>query len=57
VGLPAVLAFAAGAFICIALGDLLPEVQFHSHDRIRLTALFLLGVGLAVAIGWLEPAH
>ncbi|GIR70570.1 MAG: hypothetical protein CM15mP74_18210 [Halieaceae bacterium] len=23
----------AGAFICIALGDLLPEVQFHSHDR------------------------
>ena len=56
-GLPAVLAFAAGAFICIALGDLLPEVQFHSHDRIRLTALFLLGVGLAIAIGWLEPAH
>jgi zinc and cadmium transporter len=55
--LPAVLAFAAGAFICIALGDLLPEVQFHSHDRIRLTALFLLGVGLAVGIGWLEPAH
>lgn len=55
--LPAVLAFAAGAFICIALGDLLPEVQFHSHDRIRLTALFLLGVGLAIAIGWFEPAH
>ena len=55
--LPAVLAFAAGAFICIALGDLLPEVQFHSHDRIRLTALFLLGVGLAVGIGWLEPTH
>jgi len=55
--LPAVLAFAAGAFICIALGDLLPEVQFHSHDRIRLTVLFLLGVGLAIAIGWFEPAH
>jgi len=55
--LPEVLAFAAGAFICIALGDLLPEVQFHSHDRLRLTALFLLGVGLAVGIGWLELAH
>lgn len=55
--LPAVLAFAAGAFICIALGDLLPEVQFHSHDSIRLTVLFLLGVGLAIAIGWFEPAH
>lgn len=55
--LPAALAFAAGAFICIALGDLLPEVQFHSHDRLRLTLLFLLGVGIAFALGWFEPAH
>ena len=55
--LPASLAFAAGAFICIALDDLLPEVQFHSHDRLRLTLLFLLGVGIAFALGWLEPAH
>lgn len=55
--LPATLAFAAGAFICIALGDLLPEVQFHSHDRLRLTLLFLLGVGVAFALGCLEPAH
>jgi len=55
--LPAILAFAAGAFVCIALGDLLPEVQFHSHDRARLTLLFLLGIGMAVAIGWFEPAH
>jgi len=55
--LPGALAFAAGAFICIALGDLLPEVQFHSHDRLRLTLLFLLGVGIAFALGWFEPAH
>ena len=55
--LPASLAFAAGAFICIALDDLLPEVQFHSHDRLRLTLLFLLGVGIAFALGWLESAH
>lgn len=55
--LPAILAFAAGAFICIALGDLLPEVQFHSHDRLRLTLLFLLGVGVAYTLGWFEPAH
>ena len=55
--LPASLAFAAGAFICIALGDLLPEVQFHSHDRLRLTLLFLLGAGVAFALGCLEPAH
>ena len=55
--LPATLAFSAGAFICIALGDLLPEVQFHSHDRVRLTLLFLLGIGLAMTLGWFEPAH
>jgi len=55
--LPAALAFSAGAFMCIALGDLLPEVQFHSHDRFKLTALFLMGIGLAFAIGTIEPPH
>ena len=43
----AALAFSAGAFICIALSDLLPEVQFHSHDRVKLTLVFLLGIGLS----------
>ena len=57
VWLPATLAFAAGAFICIALGDLLPEVQFHSHDRLRLTMLFLLGIAIAVSLGWFEGGH
>jgi zinc and cadmium transporter len=51
----AALAFSAGAFICIALSDLLPEVQFHSHDRMKLTVAFLLGIGLAYAIGGVEP--
>jgi zinc and cadmium transporter len=55
--LSGILAFAGGAFICIALSDLLPEVQFHSHDRVRLTLLFLMGIGLALGIGWFEPAH
>jgi zinc and cadmium transporter len=55
--LPAILAFAAGVFVCIALGDLLPEVQFHSHDRARLTLFFLLGICLAVAVGWMEAGH
>lgn len=55
--LPAALAFSAGAFMCIALGDLLPEVQFHAHDRGKLTLLFLVGIALAAAIGLLEPAH
>jgi zinc and cadmium transporter len=52
----AALAFSAGAFICIALSDLLPEVHFHSHDRGKLTLAFLLGIVFAYAIGSVEPA-
>lgn len=50
------LAFSAGAFICIALSDLLPEVHFHSHDKGKLTLAFMLGILLAYAIGSIEPA-
>jgi zinc and cadmium transporter len=53
----AALAFSAGAFICIALSDLLPEVHFHSHDRTKLTLAFLFGIGLAYGIGALEPGN
>jgi zinc and cadmium transporter len=53
----AALAFSAGAFICIALSDLLPEVHFHSHDRGKLTLAFLLGIALAYGIGSLEPMN
>lgn len=52
----AALAFSAGAFICIALSDLLPEVHFHSHDRGKLTLAFLLGIVIAYSIGAVEPA-
>jgi zinc and cadmium transporter len=55
--LPAALAFSAGAFICIALADLLPEVQFHSHDRFKLTASFTVGLLIALALGVLEPHY
>lgn len=48
------LAFSSGVFLCISLSDLLPEVQFHHHDRVRLTALLLLGVGVALG---LEALH
>lgn len=51
------LAFSAGVFICIALADLLPEMEFHSHNRVRLSIALLLGIGLAWAIQFLEPAH
>lgn len=40
------LAFSAGTFLCIALSDLLPELQFHSHDRVKLSLALLLGFGL-----------
>lgn len=51
----AALAFSSGAFICIALSDLLPEVQFHSHDRAKLTIVFLLGIGLSLLMA--RAAH
>jgi zinc and cadmium transporter len=49
------LAFCAGTFLCIASSDLLPELQFHSHDRLKLSIALLLGVGIAVLIGMIEP--
>lgn len=52
-----VLAFSAGVFICISLSDLLPEVQFHSHDRTKLTIALIMGVVTAYGIGLLEPEH
>ncbi len=42
------LAFAAGLFLCIALSDLLPELQFHRHDRLLLSVALVLGLSL----GW-----
>ena len=44
------LGFSAGAFLCIALGDLLPELEFHRHDRVKLTAALLAGLTLAFVI-------
>lgn len=51
------LGLSAGAFLCISLSDLLPEVQFHTHDRGWLSAALLLGVLLAYMIGLLESEH
>jgi zinc and cadmium transporter len=51
-----VLAFSAGTFVCIALSDLLPEVQFHSHDRFKLFLAVLLGAALMWATALVEPA-
>ncbi len=51
------LAFSAGVFLCISLGDLLPEIQFHDHDRVALSAALLTGVVVAWGIHFLEPTH
>ena len=51
------LGFSAGVFLCIALADILPEIQFHRHDRVKLTSALLAGVVLALAIGLFEPDH
>jgi zinc and cadmium transporter len=51
------LAFCAGTFLCIAGSDLLPELQFHSHDRLKLSVALIGGLGLAVLIGQFETGH
>jgi len=48
------LAFSAGTFLCIATSDLLPELQFHRHDRVPLSIALLLGLSVAWAIGIIE---
>ncbi|NQV25919.1 MAG: ZIP family metal transporter [Rhodopirellula sp.] len=50
------LAFSAGAFLCIALTDLIPEVLNHQHDRVKLSFVLLLGSVLAIGIELL-PGH
>lgn len=48
------LAFSAGTFLCIALSDLLPELQFHEHDRWALSTALLAGVALMAAASRIE---
>ncbi len=56
--LGAALGFCAGTFLCIACADLLPELQFHSHDRVKLSLALLAGLGVAVLITqFAHPKH
>jgi zinc and cadmium transporter len=48
------LCFAAGACLCISSSDLLPELQFHSHDRLKLSAALALGLALAWGLVYVE---
>jgi zinc and cadmium transporter len=51
------LAFCAGTFLCIAGIGLLPEVQFHSHDRVRLSLALAAGLAIPVVMLWLQPGQ
>jgi zinc and cadmium transporter len=55
--LAAALAWSAGTFLCLSMSDLLPELQFHRHDRLKLSAALLSGLLLAWGIGRLEAAN
>jgi zinc and cadmium transporter len=55
--LGAALAFCAGTFLCISCADLLPELQFHTHDRVRLSIALLAGVGVALLIARFGHVH
>ncbi len=48
------LAFCAGSFLCISSSDLLPELQFHSHDRFKLSIALLAGLAVAIIIKHFE---
>jgi zinc and cadmium transporter len=50
------LAFSAGTFLCISLSDLLPELHFHRHDRVKLSMALLLGLAIAYSIGLFEAS-
>ena len=50
------LAFCAGTFLCIACADLLPELQFHSHDRLKLSVALAAGLAVAILIGQFEAS-
>lgn len=51
------LAFCAGTFLCIACSDLLPELQFHSHDRLKLSLSLAAGLAVAILIKQVEAGQ
>jgi zinc and cadmium transporter len=50
------LAFCAGTFLCISASDLLPELQFHSHDRMKLSVSLILGLVVTILLKHFEGA-
>ncbi len=52
--LACMLGFSAGTFLCISMSDLMPELQFHHHDRMKLSAALLAGLAIAWVVGIFE---
>lgn len=50
-----VLAVTSGAFLCIALADLLPEAFRHRHDRFKIFLAFICGILLIFLFGLFTP--
>lgn len=50
---PAV-AVTAGLLLCIALSDILPELQYHTHDRVLLSGMLVAGLLVALAASFLH---
>ncbi len=48
------LAFSAGVFLSISLSDLLPELQFHAHDRTSLSAALIFGLSISAVVSFFE---
>lgn len=48
------LAFCAGTFLCISCSDLLPELHFHTHDRVKLSFALAVGLGVSILVGQFE---
>lgn len=53
-GFAAGLAFSAGVFLCVSMSDLLPELQFHDHDRVVLSIALVAGLAVAEVAGRVE---
>jgi zinc and cadmium transporter len=51
-----VLALSAGIFLCISTSDLLPELQFHTHDRGKLSLALIIGLALAWSLVLFEES-
>ena len=49
------LGISAGVFLCISMSDLLPEIEFHTHDQVWLTVCLVAGVATAACLSMLEP--